>query len=103
MTATTTKKKPERFTRVVRLTGGRLLLTLEIGRDADAYLLDEFVADWGRAFTVLNLSNGEKYEVNVCPKACTCKGFLRWGHCKHSDALAALHEAGRLPAPDEIG
>jgi hypothetical protein len=21
---------------------------------------------------------------------CDCKGFLRWGHCKHRDCLAAL-------------
>src|SRR5262245_47977512 len=92
----TTTQKQERFARVVKLTSGRLLLTLEKERQADAYLMDPLEADWGRAFTILNLSNGNRYDVNISPKSCTCRGHLRWGHCQHADALAALAEAGRL-------
>jgi hypothetical protein len=27
---------------------------------------------------------------------CECKGFLRWGHCRHVEALTALRQAGKL-------
>jgi hypothetical protein len=42
--------------------------------------------------------------------SCTCPGHERWGHCKHRDAIRALHAAGNLPLPpvavpdpDELG
>jgi hypothetical protein len=28
--------------------------------------------------------------------SCECKGFLRWGHCKHVEALEALAASGKL-------
>ncbi len=28
--------------------------------------------------------------------SCDCRGFVRWGYCKHSKALAVLLAAGRL-------
>jgi hypothetical protein len=27
---------------------------------------------------------------------CECRGFLRWGHCRHVEALTALRAAGKL-------
>lgn len=27
---------------------------------------------------------------------CECRGFLRWGHCKHTASLAALIRAGKI-------
>ena len=28
--------------------------------------------------------------------SCECRGFLRWNHCKHTDALAELIRRGKL-------
>ena len=97
------RQKPARFVRlvikpdadslgVVRLTVG--------GRSAD-YLLTPLPADFGRGFRVEKIGlegRGEVYHVNLDGdrRACECKGFLKWGHCKHADGLAALVVAGRL-------
>jgi hypothetical protein len=39
------------------------------------------------------------YHVNLSDDTCgcDCKGFQRWSHCKHHDALLALQAEGRLP------
>lgn len=43
--------------------------------------------------------------------SCDCKGFLRWGHCKHRDCVAELVRRGLLkpaapakpaPAPEQV-
>ena len=97
------RAKPARFVRlvikpdadsfgVVRLTVG--------GRSAD-YLLTLLPADFGRGFQVEKIGlegRGEVYHVNLDGdrRTCECKGFLKWGHCKHADGLAALIAAGRL-------
>jgi hypothetical protein len=47
----------------------------------------------GRGFAVHRLGQGELYHVRVGEPedtSCECMGFLRWGKCKHTAALAAL-------------
>jgi hypothetical protein len=43
-------------------------------------------------------ADGAAYHVNIDGdrRTCECKGYLRHGHCKHGDGLAALLAAGRL-------
>jgi hypothetical protein len=58
-------------------------------------------ADFGRAFQVEKIGltvNDSPYHVHIDGgrRSCECKGFLRHGHCKHADGLAALVAAGRL-------
>jgi hypothetical protein len=65
------------------------------------YFLTPMPADFGRAFKVEKVGltvNDPPYHVNIDrgKRSCECKGFLRHGHCKHADGLAALIAAGRL-------
>lgn len=48
----------------------------------------------GRAFVVSKMPDGEHY--NVVDGTCTCKGHVRWGHCRHAAGLKALQKAGGL-------
>jgi hypothetical protein len=74
---------------------------ITVGKDEADYFLDRLPADWGTAFKVekigLECQEGA-YHVHLDGenRTCTCKGFARWQHCKHSDGLAALVAAGKL-------
>ena len=77
------------------------IVRINIGTDHDNYFLTLIPADFGRGFTVEKIGltcNDPPYHVNIDgdTKTCECKGFLRHGHCKHSDGLAALIAAGKL-------
>jgi hypothetical protein len=54
--------------------------------------------DWGRGWT-LTKEDGERYEINLAgeSRSCSCMGFEAHDHCKHTDAVAALLAAGKLP------
>ena len=70
------------------------------GKAAD-YLLSRLPSDFGEAFRLEKFppQGGEVYHVLLGDggkHSCECKGFLRWGKCKHADGLAALKRAGRL-------
>ena len=54
---------------------------------------------FGRAFRLVKLLGPhDRYDVLLDgPRSsCCCKGFCRWGRCKHISALQALVNAGRL-------
>lgn len=59
---------------------------------ARAYRLTKFVAsrnDQPESYDVqVNLASGEA--------DCPCRGFRRWGHCRHASAVLACHAAGKL-------
>jgi len=38
----------------------------------------------------------ECYAVNLTTRTCDCKGWHRWTHCKHLDAITAVYEEGGL-------
>ena len=38
----------------------------------------------------------EAYAVNLTMRTCDCKGWHRWTHCKHLDAVTAVYEEGGL-------
>ncbi len=97
------KAKPQRFCRLVT-DPDTLETTLVIRQVAasgketvDAYALEDVGSHDGRGFS-LTKPDGTVYhvEATAAGRSCDCKGFTRWGHCKHCEALAALAEKGRL-------
>jgi hypothetical protein len=94
--------KPQRSIRIeVRPEDNGLgIVRITVGKAQD-YFLTLIPADFGRGFAVEKIGlhcNEPPYHVNIDAgkKTCECKGFLRHGHCKHADGLAALIAAGRL-------
>jgi len=82
--------------------GGRIL-TLRVDNDGRKveifdYYLKPVACEEGPAFELSKLQgDGETYHVRIGEDAsCECKGFLRWGHCKHVDSLTALKQSNRL-------
>jgi hypothetical protein len=68
---------------------------------ADLYRVAPVPADFGKGFEVAKIlaadelglvEQEEPYQTNLDgPRStCTCKGFCRWNHCRHVEALAAL-------------
>jgi hypothetical protein len=97
------RAKPARFIRLeVRPEyNGLGIVRITVGKEHADYFLTIIPADFGRGFKVEKIGlhcNEPPYHVNLDgdKKSCECKGFLRHGHCKHSDGLAALIAAGRL-------
>lgn len=76
------------------------IVTIAVGKEQDDYLVRPIPSDFGTAFAVEKIADpeGKSYAVNLTGNSgsCECKGFLRWGHCKHSDGLMALRRAGQL-------
>jgi len=97
------RPKPARSVRLVVRPLGRApgILRLTVGKEAADYYLTCLPADFGIGFKVvkigLDVTEGE-YHVNIDgdKRSCECKGFLRHGHCKHADGIAALIAAGQL-------
>jgi hypothetical protein len=42
--------------------------------------------------------DNDAYAVNLTTRTCDCKGWHRWGACKHLAAVTEAYEAGRLPS-----
>lgn len=97
----TSPKKQTRFAKLMQL-GSSLVLGLTAGQDTTFYQLAALTADEGRGFRLTKANRGdgpgEEYDVLLdgSRSSCECKGFLRWGHCKHIESLTALTGAGRL-------
>jgi hypothetical protein len=77
------------------------VVRLTVGKESADYTVTPIPADYGRGFLVEKTgidSEPASYHVNIDgdKKSCDCKGFTRWGYCKHADGLAALVAAGRL-------
>src|SRR4051812_23582840 len=96
--------KPIRRAHLTRAndSGGRILTLTITGRKIegfDYYFLPIPCAD-GAAYELRKLlqGDGETYHVLIAgpSSSCECKGFLRWGHCKHLESLTALQQANLL-------
>jgi hypothetical protein len=77
------------------------VVRITVGKEQADYFLTEIPTDFGRGFLVEKIAvSGEpvSYHVNIDgdKRTCECKGYLKWGRCKHGDGLAALIAAGRL-------
>jgi hypothetical protein len=76
------------------------IFRMEIDGECQFYAFCEIHCEiGGRGFAVHRLGQGELYHVRVGESedtSCECMGFLRWGKCKHTAALAALIRKGAL-------
>lgn len=80
------------------------VLAIDTPRAACVYAVETFPADGaGYGVCLLKLAPGTDateghYCLSVAPGgvACECKGFVRWGHCKHADAVSAALANGWL-------
>jgi hypothetical protein len=77
------------------------ILEITIGKETAGYFITELKTDYGRGLLVEKIAADDeegKYQVNIDghKETCCCKGFDRWGHCKHAEGLAALIAARRL-------
>lgn len=79
-------------------------LTIDTDRARVVYVCHEFPSPMGRAFRLTKRCDSpgtdrmaDAYDVLVAnpqDRLCCCKGFSRFGHCKHTDAVLALLENG---------
>jgi hypothetical protein len=107
----TPKAKPARSLRYYPGAPGLLELTIPSSNpnpllpQVQEYFVLAIPADWGRAFEVRKSvpaglePDPTVYHVHAdadLGTTCDCKGFLRWNHCKHQEAIDALLAAGRL-------
>jgi hypothetical protein len=102
-TKTPRRVKPARTVKLLLPPAERQTGAMLIRQDggADTYFLSLIPSDFGRGFAVekIDVVNGNAvYHVNLDGgrSTCECKGIVRWGHCRHVEALAALQTAGRL-------
>ncbi len=83
------------------------VLTLHVAGQETDYLIRPVPSNFGECFELTKLEfvddgpaeRGEVYHVcfeDQFNHTCECKGFGRWGHCKHLDSLKALREHGRI-------
>ncbi len=97
------RPKPERHIRLCVRPDNQApgVLKIRVGKQQTLYFLSEVPSDFGRGFRLekFGVMGPETYHVHLATDGrptCECKGFLRWGRCKHADGLAALKRAGRL-------
>ena len=100
MTATAQRTRSAYYNRLA----GVLYLTID-GTE-HGYYVDPLKSDWGRAWTLskfrtqVKAGEPDAYDVVIDPEggnhSCECKGWLHRRHCKHVQALLALHARGKI-------
>jgi len=90
-------------------TGALWFVNIHQGKRLSTYWVSPLVSDWGIAARfeasrteAASAMQADHYDVlieNAQDCSCTCPGFLRWGRCKHTAALAVLIERGVLGRP----
>jgi hypothetical protein len=96
----TSRPKPPRTVKVLANPPvGKGTLKIVEGKRVDVYYFRCLPSDFGRAFEMSKVG-GDAYCVNLDGQTstCECRGFLRWGHCRHGEVLVALIAAGKLAA-----
>src|SRR5437660_421257 len=96
------RKKPVRTCRLTHTNGGAaLVIRQKQGTQAekvDAYFLEPIVCQFSGRGLILHKHDGTSYSVRIDgnDSECDCKGFTRFGHCKHVESLLALQQRGKL-------
>jgi hypothetical protein len=70
-------------------------------KHSDHYMVTPIPADFGTAYRVVKYLELDEPTYHVLladdgKHSCDCKGFCRWGRCKHVSGLLALRQAGQL-------
>ena len=78
---------------------GALLADVRVGRDIARYFLGPVPAIYGRGYLCSKIyGNAYAVQVEDDGATCECRGFRRWGHCKHIDVIVALRNRGYFRA-----
>lgn len=91
--------KPVRTARLTTASNGCHFLKVVEGEKVDHYHLTPLPTDAGGLAYRFAKLNGEVYEARVSPEgltSCGCKGMAYRGRCRHTQALRALRNAGKL-------
>jgi hypothetical protein len=91
--------KPVRVARLTPGTNGCHFLKVVEGEKVDQYHLTPLPTDAGGLAYRFAKLNGEVYKARVSPEgltSCGCKGMAYRGHCRHTAALVALRNAGKV-------
>jgi hypothetical protein len=79
---------------------GFTVIVIAVGPAEDTNHVTPITSDFGAAYRVEKVSDPELPTYEVCLEGkgghCGCKGFFRWGSCRHVEALHALRAAGKL-------
>jgi hypothetical protein len=80
------------------------------GKPTDRYAVTRFPCDLaGAGYRCVKTTAGtdpeaDAYDVFLSDRGdrdtCDCRGFLRWGHCRHVDGLRAVIDLGALWLPE---
>jgi hypothetical protein len=82
-----------------------VVLEITVGRDVAFYSVSRQRSDWGQAFRFVKQGQVEPLEdgsgwhdcvLDGEDSICSCKGFTRWGHCKHLWASEVIVRRGWL-------
>lgn len=88
-----TKHRSIRLVRTPEIDGVGVFCIREKNKDT-YYTFNEIPCELGgRGFEVHRTGLGDLYHVRIGAKeecCCECRGYLRWGHCKHITGLIAL-------------
>jgi hypothetical protein len=84
--------------------GQPAMVSITIGKASNTYAVRALPSDFGEAFEIQKLTapgpdDLATYHVlfeNEQDCRCECKGFLRWGRCKHVETIRELRAAGHL-------
>src|SRR5262249_12412995 len=102
VTQTRCKKPAQRTMSIGKPVNGTFALKLCVGRSITGYYCTRLSPD---VFNLLKFgadagTDGEEreYHVNLTDQqhGCSCRGYLKHGHCKHRDSLSALVSSGRV-------
>jgi hypothetical protein len=95
-------KKPPRTVRLVcRCAGPAFAFAITQDGKEDRYTAVRVPADFGTGYLVEKTTDpNSSYHVLIAAApgrhSCECKGWLRWGRCRHVSALLALKAAGKI-------
>jgi len=100
-----TARKPRKGVRTVRFglapfEGNPGIIDITVNGQTTSYFVRNIPSDFGRGFELekFDTQGGDKYHVLLEEdgRSCDCPGALKWGHCKHADAVLKLVHVGKL-------
>jgi hypothetical protein len=105
------RPKPQHHARLSAPVPGSDYRIMDIadGRGLTCYFVLPLPSDFGSCYRLEKFTchrRGDEpssYDVCLGEGHTSCECWLRWGHCRHLEALVALGRAGKLPLPVDLG